>query len=209
MNRRYRSGKRGRRKKPYRTNTTMQIVIGVLLVLGLFGLLHELGITRFLGQLLGLFVVIAVIVISVRYYLKIQSRKTEGYKHILTPHLGYMRNMDPFEFEGYVAEVFQRQGYQAKAVQGRGDNGIDIWMTHSGRRFVVQVKRYQEKNSVGEPEVRNFFGSYAAEHDIFGYFVTTSHYTKQARVWAEKHKHRLRLIDGNELVHMVANLPYN
>ncbi len=133
------------------------------------------------------------------------SRKKKTQHINFTPHLAHMRAMDPFDFEHYVAEIFKKYGFRAKPTVSVGDHGIDIWMYKDGVDYAVQVKRYQEKNTVGEKEVRDFYGSFVDYRNTVGWFVTTSDFTKQAYTWAQQRK-RLRLIPGEELSKIIAGL---
>ena len=108
--------------------------------------------------------------------------------------------MSPQRFEQFVAFLFQHRSYVDVRVVGQtGDQGIDIEMRqHTAQglvRIVAQCKRY--KGSIGQPIVREFYGSYA-NHAAEGFLVTTALFTQPAREWAA---HRpIRLIDGTTLL---------
>lgn len=105
--------------------------------------------------------------------------------------------MSPGQFEQFVGYLFQQQGYQVQVVGHSGDEGIDIELRRHNdhQRVVAQCKRY--RGSVGQPIVREFYGSFANEA-IEGYLVTTGEFTQPAREWAASRP--LRLIDGTELM---------
>lgn len=107
--------------------------------------------------------------------------------------------LSPDQFEQFVAFLFQHRGFAARVVGQSGDQGIDIELRKRGElhthRIVAQCKRYQ--GSVGQPIVREFFGSFANEATE-GYLVTTGTFTQPARDWVATRP--LRLIDGNELM---------
>ena len=107
--------------------------------------------------------------------------------------------MSPGQFEQFVAFLFQQRGFDVRVVGQTGDQGIDIELrpkgTPHGTRVVAQCKRY--KGSVGQPIVREFFGSFA-NHATEGYLITTGTFTQPAVEWAAARP--LRLIDGPELV---------
>ena len=118
------------------------------------------------------------------------------------------QSIDPFLFEGVVAWVYRQYGYHTKKTQDRADEGIDIVMWDPGRRqkFVVQVKRYSDTNTVASKEVRDFFGSYAAEPDTIGIFITTGRFAGPAKKWGDKQP-RLHLIDGLGFSKVVDEMP--
>lgn len=107
--------------------------------------------------------------------------------------------LSPAQFEEFVAFLFQQQGFAARVVGHTGDEGIDIELqSRHGQgpvRCVVQCKRY--RGSVGQPIVREFYGSFANQA-AEGYLVTTGTFTQPARDWAATRP--LRLIDGAELL---------
>ncbi len=107
--------------------------------------------------------------------------------------------MSPAKFEEFVGFLFQQQGYEVHVVGHTGDEGIDIELKrrgeHNAPRVVAQCKRY--RGSVGQPIVREFYGSFA-DHASEGYLVTTGVFTQPAREWAASRP--LRLIDGNQLM---------
>ncbi len=103
--------------------------------------------------------------------------------------------LSPGGFEQFTAFLFQRMGYAAKVVGKSGDEGIDIELRRSGNRLVAQCKRY--KGTVGQPIVREFYGSFA-EHAKEGFLVTTGEFTDPAKEWAASRP--LKLVDGAELM---------
>lgn len=107
--------------------------------------------------------------------------------------------MTPSQFEAFVGFLFKARGYDAQLVGQTGDQGIDIELRRRGvagsPRVVAQCKRYQ--GSVGQPIVREFYGSFA-ERAAEGYLVTTGTFTQPAREWAASRP--LHLVDGNALL---------
>jgi HJR/Mrr/RecB family endonuclease len=107
--------------------------------------------------------------------------------------------LTPGQFEQFVGYLFQRAGFTAQVVGHSGDEGIDVELRKRGpqgeQRIVAQCKRY--KGTVGQPIVREFYGSFA-EHAVEGYLVTTGTFTHPAIDWAQSRP--LRLVDGAELL---------
>jgi restriction system protein len=105
----------------------------------------------------------------------------------------------PGQFEEFVGFLFHRMGYEARVVGHTGDEGIDIELRRAGDpsspRIVAQCKRY--RGSVGQPIVREFYGSFA-ERATEGYLVTTGTFTDPAREWAQSRP--LHLVDGRALM---------
>jgi hypothetical protein len=113
--------------------------------------------------------------------------------------------MSPGQFEQFVAFLFQQRGFDVRVVGQTGDQGIDIELrphgTVHGTRVVAQCKRY--RGTVGQPIVREFFGSFANQASE-GYLVTTGTFTQPAIDWAASRP--LRLVDGQELLRWTENV---
>jgi restriction system protein len=108
--------------------------------------------------------------------------------------LDQLQAMSPTEFERFVARLFEQMGHSVTLTQASGDKGVDIFL--DGCEGIVQCKRY--KGSVGQPVVRDFYGTmihYKAER---GYIVTTGTFSLPAQSWAEGKP--IHLVDGMELV---------
>jgi Restriction endonuclease len=103
--------------------------------------------------------------------------------------------LSPGQFEQFVAFLFQHSGFEARVVGHTGDEGIDIELRAHGSRIVAQCKRYRD--TVGQPTVREFFGSFA-NIATEGYLVTTGTFSQPARDWAASRP--LHLVDGTELL---------
>lgn len=55
----------------------------------------------------------------------------------------YLRKINPYTFEELVLDGFERAGYRVKRNDSySGDGGIDGRISKSGRRYLVQCKRY-------------------------------------------------------------------
>gem|GEM_PF-602703 len=110
-----------------------------------------------------------------------------------------LREMEPGDFENYIADLFSKLGYKTEVTGGPGDGGVDIIAEKDGVRHYIQCKKYYRKHEVGEPEVREFLG--AIVHLLTkgtGYFITTNIFTLPARQFAEGEP--IELIDRYKLV---------
>lgn len=121
-------------------------------------------------------------------------------------HLDGLLELTPIDFEHAVASILAENGYQdVKVVGGAGDLNVDIeCVSPTGKRTAVQCKRYSD-TPVGSKEMQTFIGMIHRHHKIgSAMFVTTSRYTKPAQELATRHK--IELIDGEELVRRAATL---
>ncbi len=114
--------------------------------------------------------------------------------------LDALYQISPQEFEDLVAAYFRRQGFYVQSVGSQGDHGIDL-VLHKPRegKTIVQCKRY--RGAVGEPLVRDLYGTMIHEGAVGGYLMTTGKFTRQALRWAEDKP--IHLIEGEELVERI------
>ncbi|MCY1703358.1 MULTISPECIES: restriction endonuclease [Deinococcus] len=126
-----------------------------------------------------------------------------------------LREGSPSFFELAVIKVLRGMGYGGKddhEVEGlrreshtgkSGDGGIDgiIKLDPLGvQNIYIQAKRYKQGNTIGRPELQGFVGALHGKRVARGVFITTSHYTAEARAYAQgEAQDRLVLIDGDQL----------
>jgi restriction system protein len=115
---------------------------------------------------------------------------------------GYLRAMNPYDFQDLVADLLQAMGYHVAWVSPPGkDGGIDVvaWPDALGTRpprIKVQVKRQQQ--AVNVDGLRSFM-ALLGDDDV-GLFVCTGGFTKDAEVEARtQEKRRIRLIGLEKL----------
>ncbi len=106
--------------------------------------------------------------------------------------------MKPTEFEDYIADLFSRLGYKAKAVGQSRDGDIDVIVENDGITNYIQCKKFIT-SGVTVRDVRDFYGS-LADHlaNGKGYFITTNKFTLEAEKFAEDKP--IELVDGYKLV---------
>ncbi len=114
----------------------------------------------------------------------------------------------PDFFERLVVNLLVAMGYggsledAGRALGKSGDGGVDGVIDQDALgldRVYIQAKRYQQGNTVGGREIRDFFGSLDRFKAAKGLFVTTSDFTKDARETAGQLSKRIVLIGGDQL----------
>jgi restriction system protein len=114
----------------------------------------------------------------------------------------------PAFFEGLIVELLVAMGYggsregAGRALGKSGDGGVDGVIDQDALgldRVYVQAKRYKPEVPVDVKDVRAFSGSLGEFKASKGVFVTTSYFTKPAYEFAERHPHRLVLLNGDDL----------
>ncbi|WP_187291529.1 restriction endonuclease [Haloterrigena turkmenica] len=117
-----------------------------------------------------------------------------------------LQNIDPIEFEHFVADLWSRQGWETEVSTASNDEGVDIVADKQvggvDHRQVIQVKRYSNGNKIGRPDVQQYYALKVqdAKADA-AVIVTTSTFTSTAKEWASEHN--VKLIDGDDLVELI------
>jgi restriction system protein len=114
-----------------------------------------------------------------------------------------LMELNPFEFENLVSNLFEQIGFQAKQTRSSKDGGVDAIAFDPrpilGGKVVVQAKRY--KNVVGVSAVRDLYGTMINEGANKGILVATSHYGPDAYEFAKDKP--IELIDGGGLLYLL------
>ncbi len=88
--------------------------------------------------------------------------------------------------------------FSGQLTQVTGDEGIDLLIKDiSGRKCIVQCKCYAEDQNISARDIREFFGAKVHADAEFGYFITTTNFSEQAKEFS-KNKNII-LVDGNRL----------
>lgn len=107
--------------------------------------------------------------------------------------------MDPFKFEALVLEMYRRLGWTVRDTPRSNDGGVDGYLTRERYTLVLQCKR--QKGNVGEPVVRDLYGSCMHESAAGAVVVTTGGFTESAKAWAKGKP--ITLVDRSKLMEMV------
>lgn len=108
------------------------------------------------------------------------------------------------EFELLVAEAFRRKGFKVTENGGGGaDGGIDLILQKSGKKSIVQCKRWRTV-SIGVTHIRELYGVMTGVQANDCIFVSSGNYTAEARLFAEEKP--IWLIDGTELLELVGTV---
>ena len=127
-----------------------------------------------------------------------QDIRTEDFKESKT----ILRSVSPNDFEKIVADVFKSQGYtKIKKTPSTSDYGADIVMEDDeGRVYVVEVKKYADKNLIGRPLLQKLQGACDYYKATGMKFVTLGFFTSNAKNYAKEFN--IHLINGDEFISM-------
>lgn len=122
-----------------------------------------------------------------------------------------VKECSPAFFERLVVELLVKMGYggsrsdAGRAMGKSGDGGIDgiIKEDKLGLDVIyLQAKRW-DTNVVGRPQVQQFAGALAGHAATKGVFITTSHFSDEAREFVARIGSKIVLIDGDELAELM------
>jgi restriction system protein len=112
-------------------------------------------------------------------------------------------DLNPFEFETLVSNLFGKMGLESKLTRSSRDGGVDAVAFDKrpvlGGKVVIQAKRY--RHTVGVSAVRDLFGTMMNEGANKGILVTTSGYGPDAYEFAKDKP--IELIDGGGLLYLL------
>lgn len=106
-------------------------------------------------------------------------------------------------FAAFIAHLLNTMGYRTRVSPEGPDGGVDIVAHKDELGFEPPIIKVQVKSTegrIGDPEVSSLYGK--VSHGEHGLFVTLGSFTPKAAAFA-KSKSNLRLIDGDDLVHLV------
>lgn len=120
-----------------------------------------------------------------------------------------LMELNPYEFENLVTDLFAKMGLEAKLTRSSKDGGVDCVAYDSrpvlGGRVVIQAKRY--KNTVGVSAVRDLYGTMMNEGANKGILVTTSGYGPDAFDFVKDKP--IELIDGSNLLYLLSQVGFD
>lgn len=113
-----------------------------------------------------------------------------------------LRRLHPREFEEEIGAMFSRMGYSVIVTPYSGDEGRDIVGTRGKEKMVAECKRYGAGNGVDRTALQRFTAVFHHEGADVGYFITTGHFSKGAKAWAEKYP-KIVCVDGSALLRLL------
>ncbi|MFE4523720.1 restriction endonuclease [Cytobacillus firmus] len=112
-----------------------------------------------------------------------------------------LMSMSSFEFEKFVADLFIAKGFEAELTPRTGDGGKDIVLRKNNDIYIVECKRYNEKNKVSRPAIQKFHSALLDMGAKEGFFVTTSFFTQPASTYSLNKP--IKLVDLPRLIELI------
>ena len=117
-----------------------------------------------------------------------------------------LMELNPWEFENLVTNLFSQMGLESKLTRSSKDGGVDCVAFDQrpvvGGKVVIQAKRW--KNTVGVSAVRDLYGTMMNEGANKGILVSTSGYGPSAFEFAKDKP--IELIDGAGLLYYLEQI---
>ncbi len=116
-----------------------------------------------------------------------------------------LQRMDPYEFERFVADLWERMGWSTEVSSASADEGVDVVARKStpyDQTVLIQAKRYGPTTTVGSPDIQQYA---SLRHQYDGVdkvlIITTNEFTGQALDLAGRLN--VKTIDGEQLAELV------
>jgi restriction system protein len=121
-----------------------------------------------------------------------------------------MRDLDSRRFEEFVAELYERHGFEVELTPATKDGGVDLYAVryepYGKLLTVVECKRHAVDRPVEVKLVRELYGAVQDHGASAGVLATTSSFTTGAQEFQERHRYRLALQDWFDLQDMLCQI---
>ncbi|TKR27823.1 restriction endonuclease [Natronomonas salsuginis] len=116
-----------------------------------------------------------------------------------------LQQMDPYDFEHFIADLWTRMGWQTDVSTASIDKGVDVTARKQQpyeQTTLIQAKRYGPNTTVGSPDIQQYASLSQQYNNVDKVVVvTTNEFTNQARELADQLN--VKQIDGDDLASLV------
>ena len=113
-----------------------------------------------------------------------------------------LRSLSWQDFEDEIARMFERMGFTVEQTPYVNDKGRDAILRKDGQKYLLECKRYGERNVSGRPDLQKFHSAIITDHAVSGFFVTTGRFSNEAKEFAST-SGKMTLFDQDELTRMM------
>jgi hypothetical protein len=124
----------------------------------------------------------------------------------LSKHPEELRTLDRRLFEEFVAEIFHGFGYEVELTKRTRDGGRDVIAIRDAEtavRYLIECKRPDPGRPLGVGAVRNLYGVLKDEQATKGILATTAFFTRDARLFFDRHRWELEPKDYDGLLRWI------
>jgi restriction endonuclease Mrr len=114
-------------------------------------------------------------------------------------HLEAVDQLDGYDFEGFLTNLYTKMGYNVEQTKLSGDQGADLVVVKFGEKSVIQAKRYGTK--VGNYAVQEIVAAISLYKAQKGMVVTNNYFTSAAIELAKANN--IELIDRDALEKLI------
>lgn len=121
----------------------------------------------------------------------------------------FMFSMTSRQFEEFVAELFEKDGFNVSLTKQSRDGGKDIFIVENNRMgnflYYLECKHFSQDVPVGVRLVRELYGTVVADRATAGLLVTSSYFSKEARDFTEQIKTQMSLMEYIDLKNWISS----
>ncbi len=115
--------------------------------------------------------------------------------------LEVLHQIDAYDFEHVIADLWERQGWRTSVTQGSNDRGVDVIAERDepfNQKLAIQAKRYDPSSTVGSPDIQQYASLRQQVPNVDAVVVvTTAEFTSNAEEIAGELN--VKLVDGKQL----------
>lgn len=108
------------------------------------------------------------------------------------------------EFEHLIGDLYRDNGHEVTVSQSGPDMGVDVWAKNNDTRMAIQVKHFQEGDTVGREPLQKLVSTLAKGDADQAVVVTSSNFAETAKRYAADFGTGLSLIDRDELLRQLS-----
>jgi hypothetical protein len=108
------------------------------------------------------------------------------------------------EFEQLIGDLYKDLGYNTTVTQGTADLGVDVWAQKGEKQVAIQVKQFEDGNSVGRETLQKLSSTIVTEKANAAAVITSWEFAQTAKVWADDFPGDFQLINGEELIDLLS-----
>ena len=179
-------------------------VFSLLLFASTIVLITAIGFNWFTIFTLGLAIVVLIIgIIMAIKYQKKRKRKKIVKQKLNSINVEEIDKLLPYEFEDWLTDFLNDNGFTAEHTKYSGDFGADIIAIRGGIKYAISCKKYS--NGLGVRSVQEIIAAMDYYHADIGWVVSTAPYFTSQAYELAKTRH-VKLFAKNELLEKLSEL---
>lgn len=179
-------------------------VLSLLLFVSTIILITVIGFNWFTIFCLGLAIMLLIIgiIMAIRYQKK-RKRKKKIKQKLDDLNVEEIDRLLPYEFEDWLTDFLNENGFNAEHTRYSGDFGADIIAIRGGIKYAISCKKYS--NGLGVRSVQEIIAAMDYYHADTGWVVSTAPYFTSQAYELAKTRH-VKLFTKNELLEKLSEL---